>query len=473
MTKVAYLLCSTTILSGIILSSNIVSADDVSVVDQASITVPVACTLHGTGTDSHNAVINNGQYNSAIGETTVKATCNDSNGFSIYAIGFTDDTPTKNVLTNSALGSTYNIETGTGTSGATSQWAMKLSTVTSPEPTYPITIQNNFATFQEVPDEYTLVAQRTSGTDSGATSEGSLFKTTYQVYISPTQPAGTYTGQVKYRLIHPYNATTPTTTFTVFYTGRPISNEPGQENPVVIDMADVGVGEYNLLGSTEGGYDKLTPDTLYGGYYKNVVNSLSDFQYTNESDVYDGTNFDWMVAEPETTDAAHIIPEEDAIYYVKEVANENFLKLSLRWTASYNTIKDIFFVTALDDENYTTAGFDVSANNIDYSFSADMIVQTYHITATSTGSVSTYTASSLFRLNGDNNVLAAWKDRDRIFMNDETESLTSVQYWCTVDGYKVTPPRLRTINSNGWYSNAVTASTETIPATITRVSPCI
>ena len=38
-----------TMLSGIILSSSTVSAEDPSVVDQINITVPVSCTMSGTG----------------------------------------------------------------------------------------------------------------------------------------------------------------------------------------------------------------------------------------------------------------------------------------------------------------------------------------------------------------------------------------------------------------------------------------
>ena len=197
-------LATIAILSGVIFASSNIYADDV--VDGINITVPVSCSLSGTGMNTHNAEINNGQYNSAIGETTIKAFCNDNNGFAIYAIGYTDNTDGKNVLTNSTLGSTYDITTGTATSGNTSNWAMKLSTISSPTPTYPITIQNSFDSFQEVPDDYRLVAKRTSGTDIGTSAEGSTLKSTYQAYISPTQPAGTYTGQVKYTLVHPSDA---------------------------------------------------------------------------------------------------------------------------------------------------------------------------------------------------------------------------------------------------------------------------
>ena len=131
----------TTLILGLVLSSALVSADnDTSVVDEINITIPVSCTLSGTGMNTHNAEINNGQYNSAIGETTMKAFCNDNNGFAIYAIGYTDNEDGKNVLTNSTLGSTYDIETGTAITGNDSQWAMKLSTITNPAPTYPIII---------------------------------------------------------------------------------------------------------------------------------------------------------------------------------------------------------------------------------------------------------------------------------------------------------------------------------------------
>ena len=214
-------LLSMTALSGALLMSSSVNADNDSVVDEINITVPVSCTLSGTGMTSHTASIPNGTYNSSIGETTMKAFCNDNNGFAIYAIGYTDNEDGKNVLTDSTLGSTHDIVTGTATSGNTSNWAMKLSTATSPTPTYPIIIAGStddtkkeqgdpdFTTFQEVPDDYTLVAKRTSGTDIGQSAEGATLKSTYQAYISQTQPAGTYTGQVKYTLVHPHTAEPP------------------------------------------------------------------------------------------------------------------------------------------------------------------------------------------------------------------------------------------------------------------------
>ncbi len=206
---------------GVMLNSGVVYADGSSATSSASVTVLAACTLSGTGMDSHNAEINNGQYNSNIGTTTLKAFCNDNEGFSIYAVGYTDNEIGKNVLTNSTLGSTHDIVTGTAISGNTSNWAMKLATVSNPTPTYPIIIMGStddtekqagdpdYSAFQNVPSSYAKVAKRESSTDVGTNAEGATLTTTYQAYISPTQAAGTYTGQVKYTMVHPHNGEAP------------------------------------------------------------------------------------------------------------------------------------------------------------------------------------------------------------------------------------------------------------------------
>ena len=194
-----------TILSGVFLISTNVSADDV--VDNVNITVPISCSLEGTGMTSHNANIVNGTYQADIGSTTLKVFCNDEEGFAIYTIGFTDDEYGKTVLTNSTLGSTYDIATGTATSGSTSNWAMKLATNTSA--TYALTLDNGFGSYSSVPATYTKVAHRDNGTDTGTSATGSELTSTYAAYMNQTQPAGTYTGKVKYTLVHPSDAEAP------------------------------------------------------------------------------------------------------------------------------------------------------------------------------------------------------------------------------------------------------------------------
>ncbi|MBO7718275.1 hypothetical protein J6S37_02155 [Candidatus Saccharibacteria bacterium] len=197
---------SVTILSGLILAGSFVSADD-TIVSNVAITVPASCTLSGTGMDSHTANINNGTYTTDIGTTTLKAYCNDSEGFAIYAIGYTGEEYGVTNLVGTNTGTT--ITTGTATTAGNpdiSNWAMKLGTITSPTPTYPITIDNSFNNYHAVPSTYTKVAHRDSGTDTGTNAEGSTLTTTYAAYISKTQTADTYNGKVKYTMIHPVNA---------------------------------------------------------------------------------------------------------------------------------------------------------------------------------------------------------------------------------------------------------------------------
>ena len=111
-----------TMLAGGILTLPGASADDSSV-STATITVPVSCTMSGTGMNSHTASIENGRKVEGIGTTDIKAFCNDSEGFSIYAVGFTGDTIGNTYLRDTTLGQTDDILTSTTLSGNT--WSDK------------------------------------------------------------------------------------------------------------------------------------------------------------------------------------------------------------------------------------------------------------------------------------------------------------------------------------------------------------
>ena len=180
-----------------------VSADD-SHVSTATIKVAESCSVTSTLDIAHTAAIPNGiysanynsdghNYTNGIGQTTIKAFCNDSGGFAIYAVGYTNDEFGNTNLT-STLG---NIATGTATSGETSNWSMKIGTVAG---TYAPTLENGYGSYKQVPATYTKVASFNSTTDL---TIGSSITTTYAAYISPTQTMGYYTGQVKYTLVHP------------------------------------------------------------------------------------------------------------------------------------------------------------------------------------------------------------------------------------------------------------------------------
>ena len=202
----------TTLVAGAVVSSVRVGAEDITdVTDTASVTVPASCSMTATLESEHSASIPNGIYSGSndyfpngIGRTKIATFCNDNNGYAIYAIGFTGDKydgEDHTKLIGAASG--QKIATNTTTSGDTSSWAMKLTKVTDTAQSYnpeALTIENNYDNYNVIPDTYTKVASYTSTTDQ---TLGSVLSTTYAAYISPTQVADTYTGKVKYTLVHP------------------------------------------------------------------------------------------------------------------------------------------------------------------------------------------------------------------------------------------------------------------------------
>ena len=229
LTYITYSIVGITVLAGILLSCNIPIFPGISVngstlattqtkttSTNAAIRVKSTCSMTATidSGNEHTATMINGQYKEDIGLTTITTFCNDPNGYAIYAIGYTGgDTGvaagTNTLLHSNVLGSTYDIITGTSTNGLdnndTSNWAMKLTALGTTD-TYRPDILNGYNNFSLVPQDYTKVASYNTATDldnPASTRLGSNLTTTYAAYISNTQPAGTYEGQVKYVLVHP------------------------------------------------------------------------------------------------------------------------------------------------------------------------------------------------------------------------------------------------------------------------------
>ena len=188
-------------LSAFVLSSSYSHAEASGSVT-ASVTVPDVCTLSAdSSSTAHTATVEVGTYTQGIGETLLNVLCNDNNGYSIYAVGYSNNTVGNTNLIGTTNGAT--IPTGTSTvtgSSAVSNWAMKLTAVSG---TFPATILDSYDSYHVVPSTATKVATRTSSIDLSADSQ---IKTTYAVSISPSQAADTYTGKVKYTVVHPNNA---------------------------------------------------------------------------------------------------------------------------------------------------------------------------------------------------------------------------------------------------------------------------
>ncbi len=214
------LIAAPAVVSGMILSSNFASAES-SVVDTITAIVPTSCTVSSSGTASHTATIVSGTYTDDIGTTTMNVICNDESGFSIYATGFTGGTiggANSNKLVGTVASGNATIDTGTATGPGyndESNWAMRLEPDYYGE--YPITILDDYDYYHEVPSGLTKVATRTTGTDSGAGARGATLISTYAAYISKSQPADTYSGQVKFVLVHPNTADVPVSFADAYY----------------------------------------------------------------------------------------------------------------------------------------------------------------------------------------------------------------------------------------------------------------
>ena len=156
------------------------------VTDTVEVTIGSACLITTSPTaNTYSDSMTNGQLKSDFGSTEMTINCNDAGGWHVTAIGSGADSTDKTAM--NATGTGTDIATGTAQSGDTSNWAMKVTG----------TGATGFTTFAAVPAGATDVAR-----GNGAVSGGTL-TTTYQVFISATQQADTYTGQVTYTLAHP------------------------------------------------------------------------------------------------------------------------------------------------------------------------------------------------------------------------------------------------------------------------------
>ena len=347
---------SFTLISGAFLTSIPTSADDS--IDEVNVTVPVSCSLTGTGMNTHNAEIPNGTYQADIGTTTLKAFCNDNEGFAIYAAGYTGNEiggTNSNKLVGTASSSNATIDTGTATSAGnpdTSNWAMKLTATSDSgdtSGTNALTIDSapniingtpsqesvSFSSYHTVPNEYTKVAHKSSATNMDTTNGGATLTTTSAAYISKTQPADTYSGQVIYTLVHPSDAEAPlspqpsTAGYITYYANA---------SSAVGTMANQSAGDSELI-------------TLYPSNF-----SRAGYGFAGWSDAYDYT----------TNQNAHFYgPNED--FTTPSDLTTKGLSLYAVWVKSEGSLQDTNKVTALCGTNgtggsLTTAPTDGTAN---------------------------------------------------------------------------------------------------------------
>lgn len=243
--------------SALVLSSFRSSAMNSSA-DSVRINLPTSCTLSGNVTAEHTASMVSGQELRDIGTTEINTICNDKDGYIVYAKGTTQNSNGEVVLASS-LGSNYDIKTGNiPSNNGDSSWAMKLSLGAS---TFPPTIVSDYDNkYVPVPNNWTKVVYRSASTATNSTAT-SIFTTTYGVYTTPGQPAGIYSGQVKYVMLHP-SATTvlPTTTLESAFASAGKSKKIGVVDPVTGQTGDF----YKMQDMNSSICDAVTPNNNPG-----------------------------------------------------------------------------------------------------------------------------------------------------------------------------------------------------------------
>lgn len=159
------------------------------VTDTVTITINSACSVGGTTSTTgagknFSDTMTNGSLKTwdatAAAGGKIVVSCNAAGGWNVKAVGASTGT------SNTAMtptGSGTPIATGTATSGATSNWAFKVAGTNAVAA---------YTSFSAVPGTATKVAG-----NNAATSEETLY-TGYQVWVSATQQADTYTGKVTY-----------------------------------------------------------------------------------------------------------------------------------------------------------------------------------------------------------------------------------------------------------------------------------
>lgn len=187
-----------TVLSGAVLGSAGSYADSS---DQAiaSVTVNGACNF-AEGTTGYEKTL------TLIGDTattetessrpSMSVTCNDPNGFAVYVVGASDEMGAENDKhVNYMVKEDKSAYIPTGTSGNGSWWAMKVTNADTG------TLQNGFVTgtYHEVPNAATEIV-KVDGSSTG--SQTLNMQMDYTVHVANNQAAGTYTGKVKYTIVH-------------------------------------------------------------------------------------------------------------------------------------------------------------------------------------------------------------------------------------------------------------------------------
>ena len=316
----AFMFFILTLFSFLFLTSSFVSADT-SVTATATVQVGSACSFNSVVNSAHAATIPSGTNQSDIGQTTFTIVCNDTGGYSIYAVGYSgfEVGNTKLLASiNGALNSTYDIDTGSNASGTPSSWAMKLTPGTNLTSS---NILNGYGSYSIVPSSYVKVATLVP---SSTPVSSSTLSATYRVNIAATQPAGNYNGKVRYVLVNPAT-NVPNETHTC--ASNKICYWPNAG-----DMTSGGVGVVDSMGD-QSITSSNTSATLWASNFKRP-----GYGFAGWSDAYDYV----VNVGSESNPDAHIYgPNEDITFTAGQYSATNGgLSLYAVWVKSEGNLQN-------------------------------------------------------------------------------------------------------------------------------------
>ena len=236
----------------------------------------------------------------------------------------------------------------------------------------------------------------------------------------------------------------------VFYVYHSANNDV-YRYPMAVD--GVKVENFNI-------YELTAENTLYGGYYSNYSGKSEGYDsaaltYTNNKShddngtVYVGNKKVWAAADVLTTNGTAMHPERDVTYYLKEVP-QYYLKpyTHYSYTLPSRKINYMWFMSGIDDSNYSSFGYEITILNNGTMQKADKASASLKITNNS-GSV-TLKALNIFKQYGMVNdaYLAYYKNTMGGTYVKENNELAIRQYWVTKDGITVFGNTTRTIKIN-------------------------
>lgn len=228
-------------------------------------------------------------------------------------------------------------------------------------------------------------------------------------------------------------------------------------------------GTYDLTKLVKSGY-------LYGGYYRDYKDAGS---YNGGPDAtYDGVNYaggtdSWNASDAYTVKGTAMTPVGGRTYYLKEVPSTYLRPATyvVYDTIDGKKIKQLYLMSATDDENYKSIGFDTTLTGITDKKSEKVAGSLYdQVTVNKDGQEDAYetlSANTVFGLSG---YLALSENKtDYIVTN---ASYLEMPYYVTYDGIKVTGDQklkvyLRNTTFNDWKLPGIikTVQSATITAT--------